>query len=543
MSYYQITPPYCKNHAVICRDRSDKNRSNSKSMLSRSILISLLLLLMPVLLKAQSFTGGQLHYSVLSEEDKTCAVTGCSQSGGDLVIPSEVEFKGNKYTVTTLGNQCFAMRTFASVKLPETLTTVGQYAFVRADINSDVVFTSRIEQFGRNVFEQATVNAVVFKKGVTNELSSVFWNSSVKEIVINGCSGLGFYACANTHYVKYFDITGDNLSFGNGSINVRNAEVISIHTSIFPTFDKNNGLYAFDTPISEDDDPTQVGWLGELRVHKNLVRQYKDCEPLQIVKTNGGNLTFVGLSDQITMDIDGVEYKVETLTYENGTKKVNILECNPKSSSDVKIPSYMTIEGEDIPVTEITRYAFSDNTDLKSVTIPSSVDAIRNGAFSNCPNLSKVIILNPDANALGDFNPFEYIAKDAKLIVPDESIDAFAHIKGFSDIMRFSEAFAFETDGFNYLIDGDYVSLTGTTLTDEKIEIPAFVEYEGVKYPVKRIAENAFKDNVVLKGLTIPNGITSIGANAFNGCSNLEKVTLLSEVAPVLGEGAFDEAT
>ena len=64
----------------------------------------------------------------------------------------------------------------------------------------------------------------------------------------------------------------------------------------------------------------------------------------------------------------------------------------------VKIPS----EANGLPVTVIMFDAFANNTSIKTVIIPESVDFISTNVFSECTNLEKVIILSNNVTFLDD---------------------------------------------------------------------------------------------------------------------------------------------
>ena len=56
------------------------------------------------------------------------------------------------------------------------------------------------------------------------------------------------------------------------------------------------------------------------------------------------------------------------------------------------------------------------------------------------------------------------------------------------------------------------------------VVIPESVEYNGAVYEVRTIAASAFKSNTSITGITIAKTITSIGSNAFAGCTGLTSV-------------------
>ena len=68
-----------------------------------------------------------------------------------------------------------------------------------------------------------------------------------------------------------------------------------------------------------------------------------------------------------------------------------------------------------------------------------------------------------------------------------------------------------------YLADGK--SATGNVV------IPAEVEYEGKKYPVRCIDRYSFLYNIVITSVELPASVTKIYSDAFNGCTNLVSIT------------------
>ena len=89
----------------------------------------------------------------------------------------------------------------------------------------------------------------------------------------------------------------------------------------------------------------------------------------------------------------------------------------------------------------------------------------------------------------------------------------------------------FEEEGASYekQDDGTVRFTEQENSTGENYEVPETVTHDGVEYQVTSIAEGAFKDNVNLKELSIPESIVSIGDDALAGCTNLEKINLYSD--------------
>lgn len=100
-----------------------------------------------------------------------------------------------------------------------------------------------------------------------------------------------------------------------------------------------------------------------------------------------------------------------------------------------------------------------------------------------------------------------------------------------------AEAYTCCIDGIYYNVDKNKKTAGVTYRTgnmdmnDEgaysgSVVIPENIVYEGVKYPVTRIAGWAFKQCFYLESLTIPSSVTSIGKGAFYYCRNLTSITI-----------------
>ena len=71
------------------------------------------------------------------------------------------------------------------------------------------------------------------------------------------------------------------------------------------------------------------------------------------------------------------------------------------------------------------------------------------------------------------------------------------------------------------------------------LNIPATVTRNGIEYSVTSIGNYAFDGCSNLQSVTIPNSVTSIGNSAFKGCSRLQSLTIPKSVTSI-GNYAFD---
>lgn len=71
------------------------------------------------------------------------------------------------------------------------------------------------------------------------------------------------------------------------------------------------------------------------------------------------------------------------------------------------------------------------------------------------------------------------------------------------------------------------------------LSVPDTVTIEGVKYKIVEVSASAFKNKKKLKKVTIGKNVTTIGDNAFAGCSKLKKIIIKSTVLKSVGKNAI----
>ena len=79
-----------------------------------------------------SFKVDGLAYNIMSESNKTVVVTGAEKPSsykGDIVIPSNVSYENETYTVTQIAYQAFFESQIVSLTIPNTITYIIDSAF------------------------------------------------------------------------------------------------------------------------------------------------------------------------------------------------------------------------------------------------------------------------------------------------------------------------------------------------------------------------------------------------------------------------------
>lgn len=88
------------------------------------------------------------------------------------------------------------------------------------------------------------------------------------------------------------------------------------------------------------------------------------------------------------------------------------------------------------------------------------------------------------------------------------------------------------------MADGNYRWM-GYSVPGGVLEIPAEVEYEGVRYTVVSVGERAFSGVAEITGLLLPKTVTEIGPYAFSYCTALSGTVTIGEEIVAIGRSAF----
>ena len=106
----------------------------------------------------------------------------------------------------------------------------------------------------------------------------------------------------------------------------------------------------------------------------------------------------------------------------------------------------------------------------------------------------------------------------------------------------FVEGKVYTVGSYTYRITslvGKTAAVTGTTKQTKTITVKDTVKIENVSFKITAVEKNAFKGNKKVTTVKIGKNVQTIGANAFSGCTKLQKVTINSKNLSKMEAKAF----
>ncbi len=440
-------------------------------------------------------TYGDFEYGVL--DDGTVEITDYNGSAEKVDIPAEIDGK----SVTSIGYDAFKYSRLASITIPDSVTSIGSYAFYFCTNLRSVTIPDNVTEIYERAFYHCT------------SLKSVTIPASVKYI---GPEAFGYGIYDDEHTI----VDGFSINYTKNTYGHYYATKYGFSSeTCLVTEELDNGTLAIKGYAGVDKIFTVPSEINGKKVTEIGDSVFKDCLIL----------TSVTIPNSVTSVGDRAFWGCANLTS-------------------------ITIPGS---VMSIGFIAFSDCSSLKSVTIPDSVTSIGDSAFGDCTSLTAIDVTIGNKNytsvngVLFNKDKTELICypagkTDKSYIIPDSVISmGYSAFRSCVNLTRIIIPDSVTEIAVGNSAFQNCKNLMSITIPDGAISIGsyAFMNCESlvsitIPGSVSKIGWDAFNGCTSLTSIAIPGSVTSIDEAVFYNCKSLKTVTIPVSVKTI-GKDAF----
>ena len=447
---------------------------------------------------------------------------------GAITIPTEL----GGLKVMSIGANAFNNCRLTSITIPVGVTSIGKDAFIYCDALK-AVYIEDLAKWCAIDFANYSSNPCYFGGGQLYLKGEKLSHVAIPE----GVTSIGAYSFMGCNWLKSITIPDSVISIGTSAFSrSKSLASITIPDGVTSIAEATFNGCSLLTSITIPDGVASIG-----------ANAFLDCR----------SLVSISIPDSVTSIDDGAFYGCSSLgdgvVVENGW----VLCVNGICPAEVSFPdgikgvvgkafcgcsSLMSIT---LPsgVTSIGSSTFSDCKSLESIMIPESVTSIGASAFSGCSSLSSIAI--PDNVTSIGASAFSGCKALESIVIPDgvTTIDYYAFYRcsslkaitlpvGVTTIGDY--AFSYCTSLSSVEILGGVTSM-GVKVFDNCGEIREIVGWQpninvtsAQKIVVSdcqtTISDRAFSAYGSLQSITIPESVTSIGADVLYGCNELREI-------------------
>ena len=476
---------------------------------------------------------GDGYFAFTLTEDNTYKVelTDLGKAASEIVIPSTY----NDLPVTKLGsNFANGIKAIKKVTIPGTIEEIPNNSFNGATNLKEVNLNEGLLKIGDNAFRSTSLEKVIIPTGVTSIGSLAFDSiSSLYHVYIpKSVVTMGTYAFDAINSSAYICIEHNEVP------------------SSWPSNWRAAFLYVQCTKLVEGEDYNYVikSNYGDLSVY--VLRLSDELSTLQnftfpneiegISDIRIGKGLYSGNKYIRNIDLTGVTIigvsafsnctNLQSVTLSNSLTTINeqaFYGCS--SLQNITFPNSLKTIGSN---------AFRSCSSLTSVTIPDSVTEIQGLAFDSCSKLTYIYI----PKTVTTIGKYAFDECNKSIIYTNAHTAPSGWVSGYkgSQPIYFDYVYNGDIGDFNYVVQsymGDnYVTITGvkeSAKSKKNIVIPDEIE----EINDIRLKSSLFVSFTNLESIDLGNGVRSVPESCFRGCTSL-KTVVLHDVTSI-GDNAF----
>ena len=565
----------------------------------------MLAMLLPATTLAHDFEVDGIYYKINGNEATVTyqgTIFNSMAYSGDVVIPESVTYNGTTYSVTAIGNFTFYKCSgLTSVSIPNSVTSIGINVFYECIGLTSVTIPNSVTSIGGGAFFSCSgLTSVTIPNSVITIGDDAFYGcSGLTSIFIpNSVTAIGYYAfynCYELSDVYCFSKSPSSISLGNlvfylegEDYSGRTLHVLDNSSvywyqedtswsqyfeSIVESYFEVNGIYysmLSESEVAVASSPYNNKYSGQIFIPETVA-----FEGRTFVVTTINKSAFYGCGGLTSVNIPNSVTSIGKYAFEDciSLSNINVASDNPVYDSRencnaiIETASNTLIAGCNntvIPhgIISIGYGAFRES-GITSIVIPGSVHTIGEKAFMQCESLTDVTLseglLLIDEEAFSETEITEIQLPESLVRIVEQAFEE-TPLKSITlpkNVAFLGNEEDYEDDLYGGVFDycysltevnvdelnTTYASCDGILMTKDMkslLYFPCGRTGECViPNTVTTIYNDAFDGCRGLTSVTIPSAVTTIGDYAFWNCVNLSLVRCHAVTPPTIYNGTF----